>query len=61
MKAIVTEDCICCGACADICPEVFDISEGTIAKVKVDPVPEGLEDNAREACESCPVDAIILE
>ena len=61
MKAIVTEDCISCGACPDICPEVFDIREGEIAHVKIDPVPEELEDSAREACEACPVDAIILE
>lgn len=61
IKATVTDDCICCGACADICPEVFDISDGEKARVKVDLVPEGLEANAREACEACPVDAIILE
>lgn len=61
LKPTVTEDCIQCGACVDICPEVFDIVEGEIAHPKVETVPEGLEDSAREACEACPTDAIILE
>lgn len=61
LKPIVTEECIQCGACVDICPEVFDIRDGEIAHPKVDVVPEALENNAREACEACPVDAIILE
>ena len=61
MKAIVTEDCILCGACADICPEVFDVSEGDIARVIVDIIPEELKAKAKEACEACPVDAITLE
>ena len=61
MKAIVTEDCISCGACVDICPEVFDMEEGGLAFPKINPVPKGLEANAKEACEACPVDAIILE
>ena len=61
MKAIVTEDCISCGACVDICPEVFDMPDGEKAFPKVNPVPEELESSAQEACEACPVDAIILE
>lgn len=61
MKAIVTEDCISCGACVDICPEVFDMPDGGLAFPKVDEVPEALIPSAREACEACPVDAIILE
>lgn len=61
MKAIVTEDCISCGACVDICPEVFDMQDGEKAFPKINPVPEALERNAQEACEACPVDAIILE
>lgn len=61
MKAIVTEDCISCGACVDICPEVFQIEDGGLAHPIVDEVPDNLIPSAREACEACPVDAIILE
>ncbi len=61
MIAKVTEDCISCGACVDVCPEVFDMEEGGMAYPKINPVPEALQANAREACEQCPTSAIILE
>lgn len=62
MKAIVNEDlCIGCGLCAEICPEVFEMNDDMIAVVIVDEVPSELEDSAREAAESCPVEAITLE
>jgi len=44
-----------------VCPEVFDIVDGEKATVKVDEVDPELQASAREACEACPVDAIILE
>lgn len=61
MKVIITDDCISCGACVDVCPEVFEMPEGEKARSKVDTVPEELQDKAHVACEGCPVDAIILE
>ncbi|MCX6344652.1 MAG: ferredoxin [Armatimonadetes bacterium] len=61
MKAIVTDDCISCDLCVDTCPEVFEMASGEKATVKTDPVPPEFEDTARDACELCPVDAIILE
>jgi ferredoxin len=61
MKAIVTEECISCGACVDICPEVFDIQDGGLAFIKVDAIDPNWEPEVRQACEACPVDAIILE
>ena len=61
MKAIVDQDaCIGCGLCPETCPEVFEMPEDK-ALVKVDTVPPGAEDKAREAAESCPVDAITIE
>ena len=61
MKAVVDPDlCTVCGLCVDVCPEVFEM-EGEIAIVIVDEVPEDAEDTAREAVESCPVEAITLE
>lgn len=61
MKVTITDDCISCGLCVETCPEVFEMPEGEKARPLVDTVPEDLEDKAKEAADSCPVDAIILE
>lgn len=61
MKPKVTEDCISCELCTQICPEVFQMGEDGLAHPIVDEVLAELEDKARDACEQCPVDAIILE
>ncbi len=61
MKAsIVKDDCIACGLCEEICPEVF-VQGDEVAEVIVDTVPADAEDCAREAADSCPTDAIIIE
>lgn len=60
MKARVTDDCISCGRCVEICPEVFEMGEDK-AVVKVDVVPEEFEDAAQEAADECPTSAIIIE
>ncbi len=54
------ELCISCGACIDICPDVFEWNEDDKAKAHsiVDEVPADLEEQAREAVENCPTDAI---
>ena len=54
------ELCVGCGACVDICPDVFDMPDET-AVVKTDPVPAEHEDAVREAAEACPTEAILLE
>lgn len=62
MKAIVErDDCIGCGLCVTICPEVFDLDDEEIAIVIADPIPEDSIDEAKEAEESCPTDAISIE
>ncbi|MBM7855888.1 ferredoxin [Desulfohalotomaculum tongense] len=62
MKAKVDQDlCISCGACIDTCPEVFDWNDDDKAYATVDEVPEGVEDQAREAADSCPTEAIKVE
>lgn len=59
MKVEVDQDlCISCGACVDTCPEVFDWNGDDKAHAIVDEVPNGLEDQAHEAVEGCPTNAI---
>lgn len=59
MKVHVDPDlCISCGACVDICPDVYNWNDDGIAQEQVDEVPEDFEDLAKEAVESCPTDAI---
>jgi len=60
MKARVTEDCIACGRCTEICPEVFEMGED-IAQVKVDEIPEEFLGAAQEAADECPTSAIVIE
>lgn len=60
MKFKVNEDaCICCGACASICDEVFEISDEGYAVAKDEEIKdEEVKENAISAMESCPTDAI---
>jgi len=61
MFATVNTDCIGCGACEAVCPQVFRINSYEIAEAYINPVPQGAEDCTKEAAKSCPVAAIILE
>ena len=58
---IDTDLCTACGLCVDDVPDVFKMGEEGIAHTIVDEVPPDVEDQAREAAESCPVDAISIE
>lgn len=61
MKVAVDRDtCIGCGLCVDICPEVFEMDEDSIAIVIAQP-DAGNEESAQEAADSCPVNAISAE
>jgi ferredoxin len=60
MRTRVTEDCIACGRCVEICPEVFEMSEDK-AFVKADPVPQEFEEATQEAADECPTSAIVIE
>ena len=70
MKVKVNKDaCIGCGACAAIC-EVFEINDEGLSEVKVEEnkekeefvsVKEELQDEVRDAADSCPTGAIEVE
>ena len=59
MKLKVDKDiCIGCGACQAIAPEVFEIDDDGLAKTIVEEVPEENSEDAIDAKEGCPVNAI---
>ena len=61
MKAFVDENvCISCGLCEGICPEIFTLETG-VSVAKEGDVSAELQDATREACDSCPVNAISIE
>ena len=61
MKFTVDQDlCIGCEACEGIAPEVFEFPNDK-SRVKLDPVPEELQESALQAEENCPVEAISHE
>jgi len=54
------ELCTACELCIETCADVFEMAED-VAVVKVDVVPPEAEDDARQAAEDCPAEAIIIE
>jgi len=60
MKVEVNKDaCIGCGACAAICPSVFEMDDEGLSTVTVEEVAKEAEEDAKEAVESCPTSAIV--
>lgn len=58
MKMMVDKNaCIGCGACVGTCDKVFGFDDN-YAEVIVDEIPEELKEEAMDALEACPVDAI---
>jgi ferredoxin len=51
------DECIGCGTCEGICPEVFEVNEETGTSQVINPE-GGPEDLIEEAIDSCPVEAI---
>lgn len=59
MKVYVDQDlCISCGLCIDMSPAVFDWNDEQKSHTIVDEVPSNVENDTKEALESCPTDAI---
>jgi ferredoxin len=48
------------GVCLGLCPEVFELHDDGYAIVRVDEVPQELEDAVRKAVDQCPSRAISL-
>jgi len=64
MKVLIDKDsCVGCGSCEEICPAVFrvvdDIAENRLGEST--DIMEEYVTACREAADSCPVDAIIVE
>ncbi|MFA5183438.1 MAG: ferredoxin [Syntrophales bacterium] len=57
---IVEEECIGCGSCVEICPEVFQMKEDE-EKAEVIKPEGGPEDLIQEAIDTCPVSCIHWE
>ena len=55
-KITVNESCIGCGTCTGVAPDVFEMNDEGLSSVIGDDV-----DSAKEAAESCPVEAIEVE
>ncbi len=57
IPVIVEEECIACGACEEICPEVFQLNESLGFAMVMNP---GGSDEAtiQEAIDSCPTQCI---
>ena len=62
MKAVVDKDlCIGCGICEGVAPDVFSLAKEPYAEVLVDPIPEDLQADTKQAAEDCPEAAISIE
>ena len=60
MNTGVNENCIVCGLCNSICPEVFTMTDEGVATASLD-ISEEQEQLVQEAADSCPVEAIEVE
>lgn len=62
MKAFVNQvTCIGCGLCPSIASDIFEMREDGKAHTIKEAIPDGHLNDAKEAEESCPVNAIKIE
>ncbi|GMQ64396.1 ferredoxin [Vallitalea maricola] len=63
MKGFVDEEtCIGCGLCPSICPEIFEMNNETGKAIAKDiEIPDNTLEDARDAEEQCPVEAIDIK
>lgn len=60
-KAKVNDACIGCGACVGMAPDVFDIGDDGLAITLIDGDLGDKTDDATQAAQICPVEAIEVE
>ncbi|MBN2558318.1 MAG: ferredoxin [Clostridia bacterium] len=58
---VIKDECIGCGLCEQICPEVFSMDDDGTAVAIAEEIPSECEGCAEEAAESCPTNAIEIE
>jgi ferredoxin len=58
MYVKIIDGCIACGVCESITPEVFTVTDTSVADNSQVP---GQEDACREAADACPVSVIKIE
>ena len=64
---IIREDCIACGNCSAICPDIYDYDEDGIAfcfrddNTMTKEVEEKYRSLVLEACENCPTEAVVVD
>jgi ferredoxin len=62
MKVRVDQSlCSGCGLCEEVCPDVFEMGDDGIAKVKVEIVPPEAEELCHDAADQCPSQAINVD
>ncbi|SHJ05528.1 ferredoxin [Desulfofundulus thermosubterraneus] len=54
---IESEECLACGSCADVCPDVFQMNE-TLGFAEVINPQGASEDEIQEAIDMCPAQCI---
>ena len=57
IPVIVTEECIACGNCGQVCPEVFRLNESLGHSEVINPCGAS-EDEILDAIDECPVQCI---
>ena len=59
MKTSVNEDCIGCGMCVEVCPQVFELDGSGMSQVVGNP--DNCTDLVWKAADVCPVNAIEVD
>lgn len=57
---IDVDECVACGTCVEICPEVFEMEEGADTATVIKET-GGPEEAIQEAIDTCPVQSIRWE
>jgi ferredoxin len=55
------DDCEANAICAGLVPEVFEVDDDDVLRIKLDVIPANLADSVRYAVRSCPKAALSLE